>query len=95
MVEWNKIHPGIRNASITFFKNHLLKEIRPDPHRLYNICKPIDLKLVTRLRLGLSHLNEHRFNHNFESCVNPLCTCSLEAEKVSHFFLHCHYYHPI
>ena len=52
-------------------------------------------KSWTRLRLGLSHLNEHRFNHNFENCVNPLCICSLEAETTSHFFLHCHYYHPI
>ena len=95
VVEWNKIHPDIRNASITVFKKHLLKEIRPDPHPVYNICKPIGLKLLTRLRLGLSHLNEHRFNHNFENCVNPLCTCSLEAETTSHFFLHYHYYHPI
>ena len=56
--EWNKIHPDIRNASITVFKKHLLKKILPDPHPVYNICKPIGLKLLTRLRLGLSHLNE-------------------------------------
>ena len=95
VVEWNKIHPDIRNASITVFKKHLLKEIGTDPHPVFSICKPIGLKLLTRLRLGLSHLNEHRFIHNFENSVNPLCTCSLEAETTSHFFLHCHYYHPI
>ena len=67
VVEWNKIHPDIRNASITVFKKHLLKEIRPDPHPVYNICKPIGLKLLTRLRLGLSHLNKHRFNYTL--CV--------------------------
>ena len=88
VVEWNKIHPDIRNASITVFKKHLLKEIRPDPHPVYNICKPIGLKLLTWLRLGLSHLNEHRFNHNFENSVNPLCNCSLEVETTSQFFLH-------
>ena len=89
------MHPDIRNVSIKVFKKHLLKEIRPDPHPVYNICKPIGLKLLTRLRLGLSHLNEHRFNHNFENCVNPLCTCISEAETTSHLFLHCHYFHPI
>ena len=49
---------------------------------------------LTRLRLGLSHLNEHRFNHNFDidSCINPLCSCSLEVESTKHFFLHCHHY---
>ena len=27
---------------------------------------------MTRHRLGLSHLHEHKFNHNFQNCVNPL-----------------------
>ena len=43
----------------------------------------------------VSHLNEHRFNHNFENCHNPLCTCSLEVESVTHFFLHCHHFNAI
>ena len=60
VAEWNKIHPDIRNASIG---KHLLKEILPDPPPVYNICKAIGLKLLTRLRLRLSHLNEHRFSH--------------------------------
>ena len=69
--------------------------MQPDYHPVYNMCKSIDLKLLSRLRLGLCHPNECRFNHNFKNCVNPLCTCSLEAETTSHFSLHCHYYHPI
>ena len=56
------------------------------------IHDPLGLKLLTRLRLCLSHLNEHRFNHNFDSCINPLCSCSLEVESIKHFFLHCHHY---
>ena len=47
------------------------------------------------MRLGLSHLNEHKFNHNFDDCVNPFCTCSLEPESTSHFLLHCHHYNAI
>ena len=49
---------------------------------------------LTRLRLGLSHLNEHRFNHNFDidSCSSPLCSCSLEVESTKHFFLQCCHY---
>ena len=45
-----------------------------------------------RLRLGLSHLNQHRFRHNFNDCINPLCTCSLDIESAVHYFLHCNYY---
>ena len=42
------------------------------------------------LKLELSHLNEHKCNHNFEDCINPLCSYSLEVESTVHFFLHCH-----
>ena len=72
------------------FKNSLLKIGRPMPNPTFNIHNPLGLKLLTHLRLGLSHLNEHRFNHNFEDCINPLCSCSLEVESTAHFFLQCH-----
>ena len=53
------------------------------------------LKLLTRLRLGLNHLNEHRFNRNFQSCINPSCSCSLAIELTTHFLLHCHHFSNI
>ena len=53
------------------------------------------LKLLTRSRLGLSHLNEHRFNHNFHSCINPLGSCSLAIESTTHILLHCHHFSNI
>ena len=56
---------------------------------------PNGLKVLTRLILGLSHLNKHKFNHNFKECVNPLCSCSLQVESVPHFFLHYHYFTDI
>ena len=59
---------------------------------MFGIFNPLRLKLITRLRLGLSHLNEHKFNHNFNNCINPLCNCSLDIESIVHFFLHCNYY---
>ena len=64
------------------FRNALLKIGQPTPKPVYNILDPNGLKLLTRLRLGLSHLNEHKFNHNFKECVNPLCSCSLQVESV-------------
>ena len=60
------------------------------PKPTLNICNPLWLKLLTCLRLGLSHLNERRFNHNFEDCINPLRSCSFEVESTTHYFLHCH-----
>ena len=42
----------------------------------------VGLKLLTRLRLGLSHLNEHRFNHNFQNYINALGSCSFELNQL-------------
>ena len=71
------------------------KSIRPLSKPIYDINNPPWVRLLTRLRLGLSHLNEHRFNHNFEGCINSLCTCTLEVESTTHFFLQCHCYSNI
>ena len=80
-----------RSDSFLSFKNPLLKIGRAAAKPTYNNHNPIDLKFLTKLRLGLSHLNEHKFKHNFQDCVNPLWSCSLKIESLSHFFVHCHY----
>jgi len=91
--EWFKLDDNIRNSeSISLFKSRLLSFIRPVQRSIFNIFDPKGLKLLTRLRLDFSHLNGHRFQHNFENCVNPLCSCSLETEDTLHFLLHCHHF---
>ena len=96
IVEWNKLDFDIRKSkSYAIFRNALLKIGRPNQCSIYRIHNPVGLKLLTRLRLGLSHLNEHRFNHNFQSCINPLCSCSLAIESTTHFLLHCHHFSNI
>ena len=87
--DWFNLDASIRNSeSIAIFKSRLLSLIRPSQSNVYNIFDPIGLKLLTRLRLGFSHLNEHKFRHNFQDCLNPLCLCSLEIEHCQHFFEH-------
>ena len=62
ITEWNEIDIKIQNSSYSVFRNYLLKEIKPKPSLLYNIHNPSGIKSLTRLKLGLSHLNEHKFN---------------------------------
>ena len=86
ILEWNKLDLQLRNEkSFKKFRNILLKLGEPGPYLIYRIQHPLGLKLFTRLRLGLSHLTKHRFKHNFKSCINPLCTCSVEVESTSIF----------
>ena len=95
-MEWNKLDVTLRKSEyLPYFRNALLKIGRSTAKPVYNFHNPIGLKLLTRLRLGLSHLNEHKFKHNLQDCINPLCTCSLDIESLSHFFLHCHYFTSI
>ena len=47
------------------------------------------LKPLTRLRIGSSYLKEHKFKHNYQDSVDPLCSCGNYIESTNHFFLHC------
>ena len=90
---WDTLDPAIRNLpTISAFKNALSKFIRPSPSLVYGIHHFKGLKLITRLRLGLSHLREHKFRHNFRDTVNPLCPCNIEPETTSHFLLRCQFF---
>ena len=80
-------------SSFNIFRVNLIKIIRPIPNSILSIFNPLGHRFITRLRLGLSHLNGHRFNHNFNNFTNPLCTCNLDTKSTVHFFLHCSYYY--
>ena len=93
ITEWNNLDVSIRNSSSChIFKDLILKFIRlfrPEPNRISSTQNFEGLKLLTRMRLGLSHLADHKFRHNFQDCLNPICSCGQEIETTSHFLLHC------
>ena len=47
------------------------------------------VKLLTRLRVGLSHLRKHKFRHSFQDTLNPKCDCGKYIKITSHYLLHC------
>ena len=95
MLKWNKLDRNIQQPkTMLSYRNSLLKIDRPIPKPIYNIHNPTGLKLLT-LRLGMSHLNQDKFYHNFRGCVDTLCPCGLEIESSYHFFLLCHYFTDI
>ena len=48
--------------------------------------------MLTKLRLDFSHLREHKFRHDFKDILNPLCSCSIETETITNYFLRCPFY---
>ena len=83
--EWSKLNDKIRNIkSINKFKVTILNFIRPKGNSVFHINDINGIKLLSRLRLNFSHLNEHKFRHNFNDTVDPMCACGREpATNVS------------
>ena len=48
------------------------------------------MKLLSRLRLQFSHLNEHIFRHGFNDMVDPMCPCGTEVETNEHCLMRCY-----
>ena len=91
--ESNKLNPETRRSgSYNIFRKSILTFIRPSASKVYNINDTSIIKLITRLLLGFSHLREHKFKHNFQGTLNSLCSCSIEVESSSHYFLCCHFF---
>ena len=67
LFEWNLLDKGIQNcSSIAKFKKELLSIIRQVKNSTFRVFDIISIKVLTRLRLHFSALNEHRFRHAFE-----------------------------
>ena len=93
IIEWNKLDHNIRNStSFNIFRKNILKFIRPSANSFFNCYNPKGIKFITRLRLGLSHLCEHKFKHSFQDSLSPFCSCGLDTESTAHFLLHCPMY---
>ena len=82
--EWNKLDPNLRNSeSFLTFKKNILQFIRPATNSVYNCHNPKGIKLITRLCLGLNHLREHKFKHNFQESLNPLSQPAFTCSKLT------------
>ena len=48
--------------------------------------------MILKVRLDFSHLNEHKFRHNFNDINNLMCSCGKETETTLHYLLRCDIY---
>ena len=91
--EWNNLSEKLRKIkSIVQFKTKILSFIRPKENSIFKIHDINGIKLLNRLRLHFSHLNEHKFRHNFIATIDPMCSCGLEPETTLHYLLRCNLY---
>ena len=94
--EWNRLSSEIHNSiSCQEFRKSLLSFIKSTCYSLFSIHHPVGVSVLVRLRLGFSHLRQHKFRHNFHDTLNTLCSCSLEPETILHYLLCCHKFSSI
>ena len=87
IIEWNNLDSNIRNSeSLAIFKKRILAFIRPSTNSTFHCHCPDSLKLITRLRLGLSHLRFRKFKHNFQYILSPICCCGTIETTIHQFF---------
>ena len=90
IIEWNKLDSNIHNSeTLNIFKPKILKLIRLTANSIFDCRNIFGVKLLTRLRLELSHLCEHKFQHSFQDTLNHFYSSRKEVENTFHFFLSC------
>ena len=78
---------AIQNSRL-FQKDNSLTQSPLTPPSL-QCSRPKGLAILTQLLVGPSKLNLHKFKHNFNDTVNPMCPINLGLEYKEHFLLLC------
>ena len=85
--EWCKLDISLRKAeNIKCFKSMLKNFFNSKQKSLFAIHDPAGVKLLPRLRLKLSHLNEHKFRHNFKDAIALCVTVAPKLKQQTTFF---------
>ena len=63
----------------------LIKIIRTKENPISGVSDIYSIKVLNRLRLNFSHLNERKFRHNFNDTINPMCNCDAATETTIHY----------
>ena len=81
----------VRNLpSIATFKRVILDFIRPVPTPMFKVKMLSVFVFLIRLKVGFSHLLDHKFRHGFLDTVDPISPCRTNAvENTEHYLLHC------
>ena len=91
VTQWNNLDSQLKNMpSISTFKKALSNIFKPNAASIFGINNVKGLTFLTRLRVGFSHLREHKFRHGFRDTLDPFCSCRTNSiEDTEHYLLHC------
>ena len=89
---WNKLPRNIQRQNTEEFKNYTKKMFKPQRYKHFSRGSKLGNTLLTRIRVGRSDLNQHKFTIGLVD--SPECNCHFRSESPEHFFLDCFLYSP-
>ena len=87
---WNSLPKQIQVLNLEEFKIYTKKEMKPLKIKHFSKGNKYSNSLLTKIRVGRSSLNLHKFS--IGKIESPECLCHYKEESVSHFFLDCFLY---
>ena len=82
----------MRLKSVIEFKEYINKELKPPKYKHFARGNKVSNSLLTKIRVGRSDLNQHKFTIGLID--SPQCDCYFREESSSHYFLDCFLYVP-
>ena len=89
---WNSIPKNVQSSNLIDFKTYTKTEMKPQKFKHFSKGNKFSNSLLTRIRVGRSYLNQHKFSIGHAD--SPECLCHHREESPSHYFLECFLYLP-
>ena len=89
---WNSFPQNVQCKNVEDFKIYTKNEMKPPRYKHFSRGSKIGNSLLTRIRVGRSFLNQHKFTIGFSD--TPECLCHHKIESPEHYFLDCFLYSP-
>ena len=88
---WNNIPKDVQCKDLIEFKDYT-KTMKPNRYKHFSRGNKFSNSLLTKIRVGRSDLNQHKFTIGL--CETPQCLCHNREESPLHYFIDCFLYLP-
>ena len=89
---WNSLPKTIQSTNLIDFKEFTKKDMKPKKYKHFSKGNKYSNALLTRIRVGRSYLNQHKFSIGHAD--SPECLCHHREETPLHYFIECFLYSP-
>ena len=87
---WNNLQQSTQGKNLQEFKLQLKEDLKPNKIKHFSKGPKYSNTLLTRIRVGRSDLNLHKFSVGLVD--KPDCICHAKQESTLHYFLDCFLY---